>query len=41
VWSELAAGQEIDRMRRNLQREHLRRVQALLTRGSLAARPMP
>ena len=34
VWSELPAGQEIDRMRRNLQREHLRRVQSLLTRGS-------
>jgi hypothetical protein len=34
VWSELPAGQEIDRMRRNLQREHLRRVQGLLTRGS-------
>ena len=34
VWSELPAGQEIDRMRRNLQREHLKRVQSLLTRGS-------
>jgi hypothetical protein len=36
VWSELkvkGAG-EIDRMRRNLQREHLKRVQGLLTRGS-------
>ena len=39
VWSELAAGQEIDRMRRNLQREHLRRVQALLTRGSSSLPP--
>jgi hypothetical protein len=34
VWSELASGQEIDRMRRNLQREHLKRLQALLTKGS-------
>jgi hypothetical protein len=34
VWSELKSGQEIDRLRRNLQREHLKRVQGLLTRGS-------
>jgi hypothetical protein len=34
VWSELASGQDIDSMRRNLQREHLKRVQTLLTRGS-------
>jgi Met-zincin len=34
VWSELKGGAEIDRMRRNLQREHLKRVQSLLTRGS-------
>ena len=34
VWSELKSGSEIDRMRRNLQREHLKRVQSLLTRGS-------
>ena len=34
VWSELATGAEVDRMRRNLQREHLKRVQMLLTRGS-------
>ncbi len=34
VWSELKTGKEIDRLRRNLQREHLRRVQGLLTRGS-------
>lgn len=33
VWSELASGAEIDRLRRNLQREHLKRLQALLTRG--------
>lgn len=36
VWSELASGREIDRLRRNLQREHLKRVQTLLTRGSAA-----
>ncbi|GAB2586760.1 zinc-dependent metalloprotease [Ramlibacter solisilvae] len=34
VWSELATGGDIDRIRRNLQREHMRRLQALLTRGS-------
>ena len=34
VWSELKTGAEIDRLRRNLQREHLKRVQALLVRGS-------
>lgn len=34
VWSELASGGEIDRVRRNLQREHLKRLQAVLTRGS-------
>ncbi len=34
VWSELKSGKEIDRLRRNLQREHLKRVQTLLTRGS-------
>jgi hypothetical protein len=33
VWSELRSGREIDPLRRNLQREHLRRVQALLVRG--------
>jgi hypothetical protein len=32
VWSELKSGRDIDRLRRNLQREHLKRVQALLTR---------
>jgi len=37
VWSELKTGKDIDRMRRNLQREHLRRMQLLLTRGS----PLP
>lgn len=34
VWSELKTGQDIERMRRNLQREHLKRLQTLLTRGS-------
>jgi Met-zincin/Domain of unknown function (DUF5117) len=34
VWSELKSGKEIDRLRRNLQREHLRRMQTLLTRGA-------
>jgi hypothetical protein len=32
VWSELKSGKDIDPMRRNLQREHLKRLQALLTR---------
>jgi hypothetical protein len=32
VWSELKSGGEIDRLRRNLQREHLRRLHALLVR---------
>ncbi|MDM4767632.1 zinc-dependent metalloprotease [Pelomonas sp. SE-A7] len=39
VWSELKSGAEIERMRRNLQREHLRRVQTLLTRGSATLPP--
>jgi len=34
VWSELERGAEIDPLRRNLQREHLKRLQALLTRGA-------
>jgi hypothetical protein len=34
VWSELARGADIDRLRRNLQREHVRRLQAVLTRGA-------
>jgi hypothetical protein len=33
VWSELRQGQPIEAMRRTLQREHLKRVQALLLRG--------
>ncbi len=36
VWSELKSGKEIDAQRRSLQREHLKRVQALLTRPSPA-----
>ncbi len=39
VWSELKTGREIDRLRRNLQREHLKRVQNLLTRGSASLPP--
>jgi hypothetical protein len=34
VWSELKSGKDVERMRRNLQREHLKRLQTLLTRGS-------
>ncbi|MFN5047985.1 zinc-dependent metalloprotease [Roseateles sp.] len=34
IWSELKSGSEIDRLRRHLQREHLKRLQALLTKGS-------
>jgi hypothetical protein len=36
VWSELKTGKEIDPLRRGLQREHLRRLQGLLTRPSPA-----
>jgi len=36
VWSELKTGKEIEPMRRSLQREHLKRLQALLTRPSPA-----
>ena len=39
IWSELRSGQEITRLRRNLQREHLKRVVAVLLRpadGTLA-----
>ena len=34
VWTELKTGGEIDPLRRNLQREHLRQLQSLLTRGA-------
>lgn len=36
VWAELASGAEIDVLRRGLQREHLKRLQTLLTKGSAA-----
>lgn len=39
IWSELKNGNEIDRLRRNLQREHLRRLQAVLTRGPATLPP--
>ena len=35
IWSELKSGAEIDRMRRNLQREHLKRLQVILTKGGV------
>lgn len=38
IWSELRSGGDIDPLRRNLQREHLRRVQAALLRS---ATPLP
>lgn len=41
IWSELSSGQEIDSLRRNLQREHLKRVQSLLVRGPAAANLPP
>ena len=34
VWSEIRSGAEVDVLRRNLQREHLKRLQVLLTKGS-------
>ncbi|MDH4191061.1 MAG: zinc-dependent metalloprotease [Betaproteobacteria bacterium] len=36
IWSELRGGRDIPLARRNLQREHVKRVVALLTRGSVA-----
>ena len=36
IWNELATGSEIDTLRRNLQREHLKRLQTILTKGSAA-----
>ena len=36
VWSELKSGKDIDPMRRNLQREHLKRLQVILTRPNPA-----
>ena len=40
IWSELKSGSEIDRMRRNLQREHLKRLQTILTKGGGASGQM-
>jgi len=37
VWSELAAGRDIDSLRRNLQREHVRRLASSLLRPTPAA----
>ena len=37
VWAELKTGAEIERLRRNLQREHLKRMTTLLTKGG----PLP
>lgn len=34
IWSELQSGAEVDVLRRSLQREHLKRLQLLLTKGS-------
>lgn len=39
IWSELKSGSDIERLRRNLQREHLRRLQAVLTRGPATLPP--
>ena len=36
VWSELRSGKDIDALRRSLQREHLKRLQGLLTRPAPA-----
>jgi len=36
VWSELKSGKDIDALRRSLQREHLKRLQSVLTRPSPA-----
>jgi len=37
IWSELKSGADIDPLRRNLQREYLRRLQANLTKGGAAS----
>ena len=37
IWSDLKGGGDITLMRRNLQREHVKRITAMLTRGSAAA----
>ena len=36
IWSELQSGAEVDVLRRSLQREHLKRLQVLLTKGSIS-----
>jgi hypothetical protein len=36
IWSELKGGQDIGLMRRNLQREHVKRITAMLTKGAPA-----
>ena len=36
IWSELKTGRDIDPLRRNLQREHLKRLAATMIRGSAA-----
>ena len=36
IWSELSGAAEIDVLRRGLQREHLKRLQTVLTKGSAA-----
>jgi len=39
IWAELKSGAEIDRLRRNLQREHLKRLQVVLTRAPATLPP--
>jgi len=39
VWAELRSGAEISLIRRNLQREHLKRLQAVLTRAPASLPP--
>lgn len=39
IWSELKSGADIDRLRRNLQREHLKRLQTLLVRSPAGLPP--
>ncbi|MBT9459452.1 MAG: zinc-dependent metalloprotease [Burkholderiaceae bacterium] len=39
IWAELKSGAEIERLRRNLQREHLKRLQAVLTRAPASLPP--
>ncbi|WP_418316359.1 zinc-dependent metalloprotease [Piscinibacter sakaiensis] len=39
IWSELRSGDDIAQLRRNLQREHLKRMQVMLTKGSSSLPP--